>query len=245
MLTGEFMDFNINIVNSIVTSHKHEDYEIIVYINGKGFFYADNKSIAVGPGQIIIVPPKTTHYSSKSDVDFERIYLSGPFHQFFSLTSPTVVFDNSRNDGLTLAKMIYTNRFSAPEYVTSLINAFSHFLLQNIKMENDIFLAVKNIVEEISDNFYNCNIDLNAILKKSGYSEDYIRAQFKKITAKTPVEFLTKTRIDHACYLIDQYKDLYSLSEIAEKCGYSDYVYFSRKFKQTIGISPREYMETN
>ena len=30
-------------------------------------------------------------------------------------------------------------------------------------------------------------------------------------------------------------------AEIAEKCGYTDYVYFSRRFKQITGISPREY----
>ena len=79
-------------------------------------------------------------------------------------------------------------------------------------------------------------------LQKSGYAEDYIRAQFKKFTGKTPTEFLTKIRIYHACYLIDAYKNTLSLAEIAEKCGYTDYVYFSRRFKHIMGISPREYM---
>ena len=45
--------------------------------------------------------------------------------------------------------------------------------------------------------------------------------------------------------IIDKHNDIYqdnlSLSEIAEKCGYLDYVYFSKKFKSVMGLSPREY----
>ncbi|MBQ3573155.1 MAG: AraC family transcriptional regulator, partial [Clostridia bacterium] len=28
-----------------------------------------------------------------------------------------------------------------------------------------------------------------------------------------------------------------------EKCGYTDYVYFSRRFKKIVGKSPQKYME--
>ena len=101
--------------------------------------------------------------------------------------------------------------------------------------------AEKEIISEITDNFYDSNIDLGYILRRSGYAEDYVRAHFKKITGKTPTEFLTKIRIHHACYLIDIYRNSMSLSQIAEKCGYTDYIYFSRKFKQIKGISPQKY----
>jgi len=141
--------------------------------------------------------------------------------------------------------MIYAKRYAEREYVASLINAFTHFLLQNIKMENELFLAVKEIIERISNEFYNNNFNLHDLLKKSGYSEDYIRAQFKIITGKTPTEFLTHIRINHACYLIDIYKNSISLPDVAERCGYIDYVYFSRRFKHITGVSPRKYMESN
>lgn len=62
-------------------------------------------------------------------------------------------------------------------------------------------------------------MDLCEILNKSGYAEDYIRARFKYITGKTPVEFLSKVRISHACVLMDTYKSALTLNEISEKCG--------------------------
>ena len=86
-------------------------------------------------------------------------------------------------------------------------------------------------------------INLTEILQKSGYSEDYIRSVFKKLTGKTPHEFLTDIRMNHACFLIDVYKDTLLLSQIAEKCGYLDYVYFSKIFKSVKGVSPKSYRE--
>lgn len=242
MVSGDIMSYLINLIKDEVPPHKHKNYEIIVYTNGSGLFHSTGKDIEVSPGKIIIIPPGTMHHSSKPAAALERIYINGEFNKVFFPTFTTVVLDNSANEGLQLAKMIYANRYDH-EYAESLINAFTHFLLQNIKMEDEIFLAVKDIIEKISNDFFNSNINLNTLMKKSGYAVDYIRAQFKKITGKTPIEFLTKIRINHACYLIDTYKNLFSLTDIAERCGYTDYVYFSRRFKHIMGVSPRKYME--
>lgn len=241
---GDVMSFLINTIKEESPPHKHKNYEVIAYTKGSGVLYTQGKDIEVYPGKIVIVPPDTVHCSTKTGTDFERIYINGEFNQVFYLDSVTVVLDNSENEGLQLAKMICVNRYDG-EYVAALINAFTHFLLRNIKMEEKIFLATKEIVTKISNDFYNSSIDLNDLLKNSGYAADYIRAYFKKIMGKTPTEFLTEIRINHACYLIDTYKNLFSLADVAERCGYNDYVYFSRRFKQVMGVSPRKYMTGN
>ena len=222
--------------------HKHPYYQIIVYTQGAGVESMDEKNVEVQAGSILIIPPGFVHSFAKTSDTFEDIYIQGELGHIFSLAAPTVVLDNSAKEGAMLAKMLFANRYGNREYVLALFNAFAHFLLENIKQEDEIFLAVKAIAESISDDFYDCNLDLRALLNQSGYSEDYIRAQFKKITGKTPTEFLTGVRIDHACHLIDLFKSALPLSDVAEKCGYSDYVYFSRRFKQVTGISPQKYM---
>lgn len=151
--------------------------------------------------------------------------------------------DNDAKDGEFLVKLIFENRYSNPEYLSSLSNALAHFLMQNIQTEKNISIAVRDIVNQISDNFYDSDFNMSELFDKSGYAKDYIRAQFKIFTGKTPVEFLTEMRINHACYLIEIYKDTLLLTEIAEKCGYTDYVYFSRKFKAVMGMSPKSYMK--
>lgn len=236
------MGFLINIVKEVSPPHQHKNYEIIIYTKGSGTFIADEKKIPVSAGKIIIVPPQTIH-TCHFEGTFERIYINGEFDQIFNLSSPAVISTSMQSEGMLLAKMIYDNRYGKSEYIASLCSAFAHFLLQSLKMDDEISVSVKEIVSEITNNFHDCSLNLSLLLKKSGYAEDYIRAHFKKITGKTPIEFLTKIRIRHACYLIDTYKNSLFLSEIAEKCGYTDYIYFSRRFKQYMGISPRKYKE--
>ena len=239
------MEYIINRLNTDAAPHRHQDHEIIIFISGAGVFQTKYENIEATPGKIIIVPPGVRHHTEPKNGYPDRIYIRGDFKHFFGTISRIVVLDNSENDGVSLAKMIYNSRYSEHEYLSALVNAFIHYLLQSIKMYDDISLVLKYIIETITENFHNSDIDLNLILKKSGYSEDYIRSRFKDITGKTPTEFLTEIRISHACLLIDTYKNALTLSEVAEKCGYTDYVYFSKRFKGIMGVSPKKYMETN
>ena len=237
------MNYLIGYIIGPSKPHKHKNYEIIIHIKGDGTILTPQREIPVFPGKIVIMPPDTLHSSNHGD-DVEKIYISGDFNHLFSFSSPAVISDDSDGTGLTLAKILYNNRHSNPEYVSALTNAFAHFLLQNLKSEKEIGITIKEIAEKISENFYDSNLKLNELLNASGYAEDYIRSQFKVFTGKTPTEFLTDARISHACYLINMYKDTLSLYEISEKCGFTDYVYFSRRFKQIIGISPKNYMNS-
>lgn len=238
------MNFVNNIKAGDTPSHKHTHYEILIYSEGNGILQTNGQNIEVFPGKIAIIPPGTMHGGKALDTEFERFYIGGDFSQFFSLSTPVVVTDNSSGEGIMFAKTIFANRHSNQDYLSALINAFAHFLMQNIKMENEVFSATNSIIEKLSNDFFNSNINIRDILKSSGYAEDYIRAQFKKITGKTPNRFLTEIRINHACSLIDIYCHSLPLSEIAVMCGYTDYVYFSRRFKQIKGISPRQYSES-
>lgn len=242
--TGDVMNYLINKINEASPPHYHANYEVIVCVKGTGSFTAGDKNITISPGTIIIIPPNIVH-SSIYDNENERIYINGEFSRIFNLNSPIVISDNPQKEGTLLAKMIYRNRYAENEFLSALIIAFSQFLTQNIKDDSGINLAVKEIVNVITDSFYESDFDLNALLKKSGYAEDYIRAKFKEIMGNTPVEFLTKVRINHACSLIDMYGKVLLLSEIAERCGYTDYVYFSRRFKTVMSLSPREYLKTS
>ncbi len=223
--------------------HMHNNYEIILYLQGRGRMHTESRNYAVTAGNIIIIPPKTLHGTVPEEY-LQCIYLNGELPRLFSFTAPVLLSDNEKKEGTRLAEMIYENRYGNEDYVSSLCNAYMHFILQNLVLEDDIGAAVNQIVRKITSNFHDSSLNLCALLHQSGYAEDYIRSYFKKITGKTPTAFLTDVRIRHACYLIDIYKNTHLLSEIAEQCGYTDYVYFSRKFKMHMGVSPQEYKNT-
>ncbi len=220
--------------------HKHEYYEAIIFLNGKGRVSLEDKEYSIKKGNIVVVPPHCTHGTISED-DLQSIYIAGDFGGIFNFKSPVILSDNDKGEGATLVTLIYNNRYGNQEYINSLCSAYAHFILQNLKIEDDIGQAVGKIVEEIVNSFYDSSFRLNATLIQSGYAEDYIRAHFKRITGKTPNAFLTEIRMKHAVHLIEIYKNALSLSEIAELCGYTDYIYFSRKFKAVVGVSPQRY----
>lgn len=234
------MNYIIGLTKESIPLHRHALYEIVIYTKGSGTIIAEGIRYPVKPGNITIIPPGVVHKSDFEE-EFEEIYIYGEFEQMFQLSSPVVIGTDLNSEGVHIARMIFRNRYGNADYLAALCNAFAHFLAQRIEIDDDISIAVHDIMSEITNHFHDSNLNLKALLEKSGYAEDYIRAQFKKVTGKTPVEFLTKIRIRHACYLMDQYKNALSLAEIAEKCGYTDYIYFSRRFKQQMGVSPRAY----
>jgi AraC-like DNA-binding protein len=221
--------------------HTHKNYEIMLYLEGEGYMQTALGDIPFRPGTVVIVPPGIMH-GSVSDVGFKNISLEGEFDGYFHFDGVKSFSDNELGEGKQLASMIYNNRYGSEEYLTSLCTAYVCFLMQRFEMDGGALDGqIRGIIFEISRNAFDSNIDLVSILCAGGYSEDYIRACFKKSTGKTPNEFLTDIRMKHACFLIDVYKKSLPLSEIAERCGYLDYTYFSKRFKEYVGVAPRLY----
>jgi AraC-like DNA-binding protein len=220
--------------------HVHKNYEIMLYLEGNGYMRTEEGDVPFRPGTVIIVPPNIKH-GSTSENGFKNISVEGDFKGYWNFDSVKYFSDNEAQEGRTLAKMIYDNRYGNSVYLSSLCTAYVYFLTQRFDIDGTVRKCVLSIMSMISQNAFDPQIDLSAILSKSGYSEDYVRSCFKKISGKTPNEFLTDVRIKHACFLIDVYHNELSLAEISEICGYLDYVYFSKRFKSVMGMSPREY----
>lgn len=239
------MNLNINrTVNGITTYplHKHNDYEIIYYLQGEGVLKTENGDIPYTEGTIIIVPPFLSHGSTSRE-GFINISINGDLKRLIKFKEPIVMKDNEKYEGRLLAELLYENRHGDQNFISSLCESYILFLLSNLKMNNNIDATINKIIAEISNFAFDSDFTVNDLLKKSGYAVDYIRNQFKIKTGKTPVEFLTRIRIDHACYLINIYKNTMSLAQIAEQCGFVDYIYFSKRFKKLKGITPRKYKD--
>ena len=140
-----------------------------------------------------------------------------------------------------LVQAIWRNQHGNQEYLNSLCSTYIQFLLQNIRFDSDSAKAIRSIVSRIEEIFTDPEADVTTLLRESGYSEDYIRSRFRQITGKTPVELLTQLRIDHAKNMLDIYGQELSVTQIGARCGFSDPVYFSKRFKALVGVSPADY----
>ncbi|MEF3302130.1 AraC family transcriptional regulator [Paenibacillus sp. GYB003] len=87
---------------------------------------------------------------------------------------------------------------------------------------------------------YSKDIRIEKLAEQTALSRWKYNDMFKTLTGKTPVQFLTELRIDRAKQLLvgsDQ-----RLKEIAEQTGFGDEYYFSRRFKQYVGVSPTQFV---
>lgn len=72
-----------------------------------------------------------------------------------------------------------------------------------------------------------------------GVSYRQLRQLFVQEYACTPLQYLLNLRIRKACYYLVS-TDL-PITEISAQTGFEDNNYFSRKFRQLMGVSPRDY----
>ena len=70
-------------------------------------------------------------------------------------------------------------------------------------------------------------------------SERHFRTLFTQVNYLPPQHFLLRVRLEQTAKLLVNTKE--SVSEIAGKCGFRDYFYFSRLFKKYYLLSPRQY----
>lgn len=225
---------------TVFPPHTHKHYEIVFFRHGTGTVTIDGSDYPYSPGSVALITPETYH-SSVSDGDVERIYLQGDFSAELPLTAPAIFQDDG--EGRTLIELIYRNRFGNINYLHALCHAFLLFVGRHLEQNDAVHRAVQQASQAIADRYCDSQCDVTAILAESGYAVDYIRACFKEFTGKTPHEYLTELRIRHACFLLETYRASLSLSLIAEQCGYTDYVHFSKTFKKVIGISPRKFLK--
>lgn len=80
-------------------------------------------------------------------------------------------------------------------------------------------------------------LDLNVVSSRAGVNKSYLIRLFKLRTGASPVQFFNRLKIETASDLLESTQ--LSVREIAEQLGFCDEFYFSRIYKQFIGVSPQ------
>ncbi|MFD2332031.1 helix-turn-helix domain-containing protein [Cohnella sp. GCM10020058] len=102
-------------------------------------------------------------------------------------------------------------------------------------------VPVQRIVAYIETR-YGGPISVEELAKMVFLSPNYISNLFKEQTGETIIDYLTGVRLRHARnQLADPTRKIY---EIAESTGFNSTSYFSVVFKNTYGVSPKEYRES-
>ncbi len=86
------------------------------------------------------------------------------------------------------------------------------------------------------------DLSLRAIAEHFSLNKNYLSSSFKRETDISLTNYVNQERIRNAIYLLNT--STVPIQEIAEKCGIDDLNYFSRIFRQIVGMSPSSYRKS-
>ena len=97
--------------------------------------------------------------------------------------------------------------------------------------------SMKNAISYIRVN-YQSNLSITDVACSAGIGVRYLRKLFAKYLNMSPLEYLNQVRINKAIELLRNTE--LSVKEVCFSCGFKSPQYFSRVFKQQIGMTPIE-----
>lgn len=127
------------------------------------------------------------------------------------------------------------------------LERLSRKLVQKNKMTPSVSFSPSNnksfddLIQYISNNFSK-KFTLEKLSKQFHISPNYICNLFTKHYNSTFTVFLTNLRMNEAARLIMASENK-AFKEIAILCGYPDYFYFCKVFKEYYGVTPSQYKE--
>lgn len=189
-------------------------------------------------GSTVIVAPPYCGYRA-AGADFLRVFIEQP-------VTPLKDFVSFKDEG----GMIELAARQAQEFLKrgngeAVLQAFGNLLIAYVNFYADkpkYSPAVQIVREDILKNVSNAGYALDDFIKKLPLNYDYVRKLFRKEVGATPREYLEGLRMELAANIlssgISNKYSKYSVSQVAEACGFAEPLYFSRVFKKRYGVSP-------
>lgn len=240
--------------------HKHLRIEINYVKKGNCILYLDNECVTFRKGEVMIIAPHVNHRFEAGPggaVLMQLEFLPEIFSLFnFSANAATSELDSafifSEENRLikivnnapiihTVQNIVNELEQKSAYYQYLVVMYYAELLVLVYRHINETYLPVctneslKKAIAYIRQN-YHSNINIGHVARHAGISERYLRRLFSQHLNLTPLDYLNRLRVNKAVELLRNTDML--IKEICFQCGFQSPQYFSRVFKQQMGISP-------
>lgn len=82
-------------------------------------------------------------------------------------------------------------------------------------------------------------LDWDSVAGRLHMSYESFRKRFAKLVGVPPAKYRTRRVMEHAAALLT--RSHLTLKEVSHQCGFCNEFHFSRRFRQVVGLSPREF----
>lgn len=242
--------------SSVISAHSHINwFELTLVTAGKGRIYTNNEAEEVQPQDIYLSFPGDIHEirandDSKLEYDYFSFFCAdskwqSELEQIDRSPKNRSFKDDRISSLISLALAEFTGQ---KEYCTDLLDCIFHQII--IYLIRD-FKEISKTLPEVSDakilclqlmNYIDAHIysdeTLESAAKEFNYNYSYLSSLFRKTTGKNLYEYYHERKMETAkVLLLENRKKIY---EIAQMLNYSNQFSFSKAFKASFGISPKQ-----
>jgi len=237
--------FKINRGKYNLHASRERNYDSIsIRTDGVGCLKCDREEYCVKKGSVLYIPHNTTY---SQHTDGETVYAVHFLNYNFNAKNKIELLEcvDSEKVEKTLKEMYgfwrdqkKGYRFKCTELLYSLLYMLNN-QAQSVYSEDFSKERLKKAVNYIHTNFRSQNISCDELAEMSVMSQTYFRRVFKNVYGNSPVQYIIKLRLEYSKQLLSS--NLYTVSEVSDKAGFSDPKYFSKVFKKYYGYSPKQY----
>ncbi|GIM28780.1 AraC family transcriptional regulator [Clostridium polyendosporum] len=229
-------------------------YLIHYVLDGEGTYYVNNKTYKLKKNQgFLICPNVITFYKADTENPWTYIWIgfdgikASTYLKYANLHKDNLIFEYDEDDALKeyILDMLKHNTLNYGDelriqgllylFLSRLIHTAPPYLQPKDKASK---LYIVKSIEFIEKNCSN-NIKITDIAHYVGLNRSYLTSLFKSNLNMSPQAFLLNFRMDKACELLGNVE--LSIGDVARSVGYTDALAFSKVFKKSKGMSPREY----
>lgn len=218
--------------------------EVIFHLSGEATIFFNGKQLDVTKDCIRFLPQGEIHeyiVKRKEHGDCIDIF----FDTDISISDEAFVIKPKQSEKIkTLFKRIFAIWVAKDdgyyfECISMLYKIFAELEKKNYIPESQ-YNAIKPAIEYIEKHFLDKKITAENLTSCCTISYPYIKKLFVKKFGMSPIKYSIQLKINYACDLLKS--EQFTVSEIAENCGYDNVYFFSRQFKNYTGITPSQYI---
>ena len=215
-------------------------YGIAFCTSGQLTYTMGDKQIVSHPGNAILLPQGGTYQ------------IHGDKEGYFPLI-------NFRCDGLPIQEITsiplsnpkscirdfnaMRNSFLLGDSRLKIFSSFYALLHKLSLLQSSVPGPLRSAVTFLEDNLSDPSLSNIQIAAHVGLSEVYLRKLFAQHYHITPKQYILDLRLQKAKAFLAE--EAFTITEIAERCGFSSVYHFSRLFHQRNGVSPTQYALQN